>query len=102
MKHRLTQTFPLLLAAALQLLPLMRNIVTSPVAGSSFAFILRWGIGSAAALESVNAVSGATNGFAGGTNLASQPTVFVASISDPDSGRLLKTRFAVTEVADKF
>ncbi len=69
MKHRLTQTFPLLLAAALQLLPLMRNIVTSPVAGSSFAFILRWGIGSAAALESVNAVSGATNGFAGGTNL---------------------------------
>ncbi|MDP3674651.1 MAG: hypothetical protein Q8R44_06100 [Novosphingobium sp.] len=46
--------------------------------------------------------------FAGGTNLASQPTVFVASISDPESCRLLKTRFAVAavaavaEVADKF
>ncbi|MEI6077945.1 MAG: immunoglobulin domain-containing protein [Verrucomicrobiota bacterium] len=60
---RLTRTLPLLLAAALQLLPLLRNIVTSPAAGSSFAIILRWGIGSAAALGAVDAVSGATSSF---------------------------------------
>ena len=68
MKQRLTQTFPLLLAAALQLLPLLRNIVTSPVTGSSFAFILRWGIGSAAALGGVEAVSGASAVFITPTN----------------------------------
>ena len=55
---RLTRTLPLLLAAALQLLPLLRNIVTSPAAGSSFAIILRWGIGSALGLGAVDAVSG--------------------------------------------
>jgi hypothetical protein len=60
---RLTQTLPLLLAATLQLMPLLRNIVTSPAASSSFAFILRWGIGAGAALESVDAVSGATSVF---------------------------------------
>jgi hypothetical protein len=60
---RLTQLFPLVLAAALQLLPLLRNIVTSPAAGSSFAIILRWGIGAGAALSAVDAVSGATSAF---------------------------------------
>ena len=57
---RLTRTLPLILAAALQLLPLLRNIVTSPAAGSSFAFILRWGIGSAAALGAYDAFSAAS------------------------------------------
>ena len=60
---RLTRTLPLLLAAALQLLPLLRNIVTSPVAGSSFAFILRWGIGSAAVVGAYDARAAASNYF---------------------------------------
>jgi len=54
---RLTRTLPLILAAALQLLPLLRNIVTSPAASSSFAFILRWGIGSTATLGAYDAIS---------------------------------------------
>ena len=57
---RLTRTLPLLLAAALQLLPLLRNIVTVPSAGSSMAIILRWGIGSGAALGAYDACSGGT------------------------------------------
>ena len=70
---RLTQIFPLLLAAALQLLPLLRNIVTSPAAGSSFAIILRWGIGAGAALGTVDAVSGATSVF-------TSPSAFSGSV----------------------
>ena len=73
---RLTRTLPLILAALLQLLPLLRNIVTSPAAGSSFAIILRWGIGSAAALETVDAVSGATNFFAGPSNYVGTASVY--------------------------
>ena len=65
---RLTRTLPLLLAAALQLLPLLRNIVTSPAASSSFAFILRWGVGSTAALGAFDACSGASNYFTSPTN----------------------------------
>ena len=57
---RLTRTLPLFLAAALQLLPLLRNIVTVPSAGSSFAIILRWGIGSAAVLGAYDAKSAST------------------------------------------
>ena len=53
----------LLLAALLQLLPLLRNIVTNPAVANSFAFILRWGIGAGAVLGSVDAVSGATSVF---------------------------------------
>lgn len=73
---RLTRTLPLILAAALQLVPLLRNIVTSPAAGSSFAFILRWGIGSAAAIGTVDAVSGATNSFALPSNYNGTNNVF--------------------------
>ena len=65
---RLTQTMPLLLAAALQILPLLRNLVTSPAASSTFAFILRWGIGSTAVIGSVDAVSGASPSFTSTTN----------------------------------
>ena len=57
---RLTQTLPLILAALLQLLPLLRNIITNPATGSTMAFILRWGIGTGAAIGSVDAVSGAS------------------------------------------
>ncbi|MEI8290039.1 MAG: immunoglobulin domain-containing protein [Verrucomicrobiota bacterium] len=66
---RLTQILPVFLAAALQLMPLVRNLFINPATGNTFAFILRWGVGSAAALGTVDAVSGATNGFAVGTNL---------------------------------
>jgi len=58
--RQLTRTFPLLLAAALQLLPLLRNIVTSPVAGSSFAIILRWGIGAGAVVGAYDSISRAS------------------------------------------
>ena len=57
---RLVQTLPLLLAALLQLLPLLRNIVANPASTSTMAFILRWGIGTGAALGAVDSVSGAS------------------------------------------
>ena len=60
---RFTRALPLLLAAGLQLLPLLRNIVTAPAATSSFAIILRWTIGSSAALGAYDAYSAATNYF---------------------------------------
>lgn len=67
MRH-LTRTLPLLLAALLQLLPLLRNIVTSPAASSSFAIILRWGIGAGAALGAYDARSAASVSFVSPTN----------------------------------
>ena len=62
MKYRIHQA-ALLLAALLQILPLVRNICSTPVAGSAFAMILRWGIGTGVALGAVDAVSGATSYF---------------------------------------
>jgi len=62
MKH-LLRILPVVLAAVLQLMPLLRNIVTSPAAGSTFAIIMRWGIGSAAAVGAFDACSGATSSF---------------------------------------
>ena len=76
---RLTQIFPLLLAAALQVLPLLRNIMTNPAASSSFAIILRWGIGSAAALGAVDAVSGATSSFTSPTNFTATVGTFFSN-----------------------
>ena len=74
---RLTRTLPLLLAAALQLLPLLRNIVTVPSAGSSMAIILRWGIGSGAALGAYDAYSAAsTFVFTSPTNLSGTVGVY--------------------------
>ncbi len=52
-----------ILAALLQVLPIIRNLVTSPAANSTIAFILRWGIGAGAVVGGVDAVSGATNYF---------------------------------------
>ncbi len=57
---RLTRTLPIFLAAALQIMPLVRNLFINPAAGNTVAFILRWGIGAGAALGTVDAVSGAT------------------------------------------
>jgi hypothetical protein len=72
---RLTRTLPLLLAAALQLLPLLRNIVTVPSAGSSMAIILRWGIGSAAALGAFDSISKASSPV-----IFTNPTNFVGTV----------------------
>ena len=60
---RLTQSLPILLAALLQFMPLLRNIITSPATGSTMAIILRWGLGSSAALGAFDACSGATSSF---------------------------------------
>jgi hypothetical protein len=51
------------LAALLQVLPLARTLVTNPATASTFAIILRWGIGAGAVVGSVDAVSGATSVF---------------------------------------
>jgi len=82
--RQLPRTFPLLLAAALQLLPLLRNIVTSPAAGSSFAIILRWGIGSAAMAGAYDACSGASG------IILSSPTNIVGTV-----GALMNTNINI-------
>ena len=79
---RLTQTLPVFLAAALQLMPLVRNLFINPATGNTFAFILRWGIGTGAALGAVDAVSGATNSFAG-------PFTFNTTTNTPFTNNLL-------------
>ena len=78
---RFTRALPLLLAAGLQLLPLLRNIVTAPAATSSFAMILRWAIGSSAALGAVDAVSGATSAF-------TTPSTFNGTVGTPFSNNV--------------
>ena len=75
MSHRL-QKPALLLAALLQLLPVVRTLCTNPAAASTFAFILRWGIGTGAVLGTVDAVSGATSVF-------STPTTFSGAVGTP-------------------
>jgi hypothetical protein len=57
---RLTRTLPIFLAAALQIMPLVRNLFINPAAGNTIAFILKWGIGTGVVLGGVDAVSGAT------------------------------------------
>ena len=79
---RLTQILPVILAAALQLMPLLRNIVTSPAANSSFAIILRWTIGSAATLGVVDAVSGSTSVY-------TSPSTFSGTVGTPFSNNVV-------------
>ncbi len=54
---RLIQSLPLLLAALLQLMPLMRNIITNPANASTIAVIMRWGIGAGAVVGAYDARS---------------------------------------------
>ena len=61
------------LAALLQVLPLARTLITNPATGSTFAIILRWGIGAGAVVGSVDAVSGATSLF-------TSPTTFSGAV----------------------
>ncbi|MDD5141112.1 MAG: immunoglobulin domain-containing protein [Verrucomicrobiales bacterium] len=80
--NRFTQTFAIFLAAALQTMPLLRNIVTAPAASSTFAIILRWTIGSAATLGAVDAVSGATSAF-------TSPSTFNGATGTPFSNNVV-------------
>ena len=52
-----------MLAAVLQLMPLVRTVFINPAAESSFAFILRWGVGSAAAMGAYDAFSAASTPY---------------------------------------
>jgi len=54
------QKHAIILAALLQVLPIVRNLVTSPAANSTFAIILRWTVGSTAAVGAFDSVSGAS------------------------------------------
>lgn len=51
------------LAALLQVLPLARTLVTNPATASTFAIVLRWTLGTTAALGAFDSVSGATSVF---------------------------------------
>ncbi len=53
----------IILAALLQVLPVCRAFITNPATSSTFAIILRWTVGAAAAAGAVDAVSGATSVF---------------------------------------
>ena len=50
----------LILAALLQVLPVVRNIATNPATTSTFAIILRWTIGASAAVGAYDTVSGSS------------------------------------------
>ncbi|MDR3457281.1 MAG: immunoglobulin domain-containing protein [Verrucomicrobiae bacterium] len=100
MSYRL-KNHSLLLAALLQVLPMVRTVCTQPSAVSAFAIIFRWAIGGTAALGAFDSVSGATSVFTspstfngsvgtyfsnnvvvsigGGNNASSSDYVFVSS-----------------------
>ena len=59
--RRFTQTLPVLLAIALQLMPLVRNLCLNPAVSSQIAFCLRLGLGTAAAFGAFDAVSRASD-----------------------------------------
>ena len=62
MKH-LINRHAILLATLLQVLPIVRNIATNPATPSTFAIILRWTIGSGAALGAYDAFSAASTPY---------------------------------------
>jgi hypothetical protein len=70
----IVQRHAILLAALLQILPIVRNFFINPATSSTFAFILRWGIGTTAAVGAVDAVSGAT------TASFSSPNTFTGQV----------------------
>jgi hypothetical protein len=59
----IVQRHAILLAALLQVLPVVRTWFANPATGSTFAFILSWGVGATAAVGAVDAVSGATTAY---------------------------------------
>lgn len=67
----------LLLAAALQLLPMCRTVCTAPAFSSTLAIIFRWTIGAGAALTAYDAYS------AGSTVYIDSPTTAVGTVGVP-------------------
>jgi hypothetical protein len=76
MKYQFTRNLPILLAAALQVMPLLRSLFINPATGSTMAFVLRWGIGLGATVGAADAVSGATSTF-------TTPSTFSGSVGTP-------------------
>jgi hypothetical protein len=56
----IVRILPIILATALQVMPLLRSLFVNPATSSTVAFILRWGIGSAATVGAFDACSGST------------------------------------------
>lgn len=76
----------ILLAAILQFLPLCRQLCTPPAINSAFAIVCRWIVGGAIALESVDAVSGASQFMFtcsnGATGYVGQPFTFMITVTN--------------------
>jgi hypothetical protein len=93
----IVQRHAILLAALLQILPIVRNFFVNPAAGSAMAFILRWGVGASAAIGTVDAVSGATtanfsspNTFTGQVGVAFTNNLTVnGAKSDPGANTII-------------
>jgi hypothetical protein len=101
---RLIQTLPLLLAALLQLMPLLRNIVANPANASTAAFIFRWGIGTGAAVGAYDTVSGATNYFTSTNTLTFTNGVYGSNnitvfTNGSDTGAYFILSNAITHIA---
>jgi hypothetical protein len=64
------QRHAILLAALLQVLPIVRNFLASPAATSTFALILRWGVGATVTAGAYDACSGASPSFTSPTNFS--------------------------------
>lgn len=79
---RFTGILPVLLAAMLQVMPMLRVAFGNPAITSNLAIILRWGIGAAIGLESVDAVSGASPTF-------QLPTNFTATVGSSFSNSMV-------------
>ena len=77
----LVQRHAILLAALLQMLPLVRNFLLSPTSASAFAFVFRWGLGATAAIGTVDAVSGASNRY-------TSASTFIGTVGVPFTNNL--------------
>lgn len=70
------QRHAIILAALLQVLPVVRNFFANPAAANAFAFILKWGVGSAATVGAFDACSAASNFFPGPVTFNATSGVF--------------------------
>lgn len=68
----------LLLAAALQVMPVCRTVCTLPAVGSTFAIVLRWTIGAAVATGAFDGISGASAPV-----IFTSPTNFTGTVGVP-------------------
>jgi hypothetical protein len=100
---RIAQILPILLALLLQAMPLLKTILAHPAAGSTCAFILRWGVGTAATVGAFDAVSAASNYFTSASNFTGNVGVFFTNkltiLSSQGDGGALCTVTAGSSVA---